>query len=85
MNKLFIALLSVSAVASLAAKKVELKHEDQSHLAQLRAEIKEKETQVDRLHKEIERDREALARAESEAHVRAASAEQKTFGCPAEE
>ena len=83
MNKLFIALLSVSTVASLAAK-AELKQEDESHLAQLRADIKAKEKQVDRLHKEIETDREALARAESEAHVRAATAEQKTFGCPAE-
>lgn len=81
MNKLLIALLSLSAVASLAAQ---LKQEDQSRLAQLRAEITAKEKQVSRLHEEIARDREALAREESQAHVRAAVAEQKPFGANGE-
>jgi cell division protein FtsB len=78
MNKLFIALLSLCAATSLFAAAA--KQEDQSHLAKLRAEINAKEEQVDRLHQEIARDREALARAESAECVRKSEAVQKSFG-----
>ena len=69
MNKLLIALLTLSAVASLAAT---LKQEVNAHLAQLRAEINANKKQLNNLQQEIARKTKTLAQEESRVLVRAA-------------